>query len=193
MSGMKKHFPQFFHDEAGAILVEAALTLPMLILLSLVTFEYSFVFWQHQVVTSGVRDAARYLARVPIASSSTCGASMLATQVPGGVGSATYVAYAQNIALHGDIAATSGALPAFRVPQWSSAAPSFTVSVSCVTDQFSGNQPAYRGGVACAAGSCVPIVTVQVSYVYQEIGILTAFGFTAPGIAVSHSERWIGG
>jgi hypothetical protein len=190
---MKKHILQFLRDQAGVALVEAALTLPMLIVLSLVIFEYSFVFWQHQVVTSGVRDAARYLARVPIDSSSTCGAAMLATLVPGGVGNATYLTYAQDIALHGDIAAANGGVPAFRVPQWSSTPPNFSVSVSCVADPLSGNLPAYRGGVACGASSCVPIVTVTVSYVYQDMGILTGFGFADPGIAVAHSERWIGG
>jgi len=55
----------------GAAMVEMAMVTPVLIVLGLGTFEFGNYFYNHHIVTTGIRDAARYLARFddPIAQS----------------------------------------------------------------------------------------------------------------------------
>ncbi|MCF1710968.1 pilus assembly protein [Tabrizicola sp. J26] len=54
----------FARAEDGAILVEFALVLPMLLLVFAVIVEGSRMMWSYQAAISGVRDATRYLARI---------------------------------------------------------------------------------------------------------------------------------
>jgi len=69
---MNKHTPtpelpvlqRFQRDESGAILVEFALVLPLMLVFFAVIGESARTFWSYQQVISGVRDASRYLARV---------------------------------------------------------------------------------------------------------------------------------
>lgn len=51
-------------SDDGAALVEFTLMLPIMILLFAVIIEGGRMFWSYQAAVSGVRDAARYLARV---------------------------------------------------------------------------------------------------------------------------------
>jgi Flp pilus assembly protein TadG len=55
---------RFRADASGAALVEFGVLLPVLLLLFAVIIEGSRTFWSYQAAISGVRDAARYLARV---------------------------------------------------------------------------------------------------------------------------------
>jgi Flp pilus assembly protein TadG len=48
--------------ERGSALVEAAITLPIFLILVGGVYEFSFYFYQQQLAAAGVRDAARYLA-----------------------------------------------------------------------------------------------------------------------------------
>jgi hypothetical protein len=48
--------------DTGAALVESALVLPVFLVLVGGVFEFGFFIYQEQLITSGVRDAARYLA-----------------------------------------------------------------------------------------------------------------------------------
>ena len=50
-------------DQTGSALVEATVLVPVLLILFLGVFEYSYVFYQQQLIEIGVRDAARYLSR----------------------------------------------------------------------------------------------------------------------------------
>jgi hypothetical protein len=45
----------------GVALVEFALILPFLLMLSIITFEFGRAIWQYNQLTKSVRDAARYL------------------------------------------------------------------------------------------------------------------------------------
>ena len=47
--------------QSGAALVEFALILPFLLILSFMTFEFGRALYQYNVLTKSVRDAARYL------------------------------------------------------------------------------------------------------------------------------------
>lgn len=53
---------RFVAAESGAALVEAAVVLPVFLTLVGGVYEFGFFLYQEQLVTSGVRDAARYLA-----------------------------------------------------------------------------------------------------------------------------------
>ncbi len=55
---------RFRRKEDGAILVEFALIMPLLLALFAVTIEGTRLFVSYQAAISGVRDATRYLARV---------------------------------------------------------------------------------------------------------------------------------
>ncbi len=56
--------PGFARAEDGAIFVEFALVLPMLLLVFALIVEGSRIMWSYQAAISGVRDATRYLARI---------------------------------------------------------------------------------------------------------------------------------
>ncbi len=57
-------FWQFWRREDGAVLVEFAISLPLILILAFLTVESMRLFWSYQAAIAGVRDATRYLARV---------------------------------------------------------------------------------------------------------------------------------
>lgn len=63
-SKARKLLPRFWSDQSGAALVEFAACLPLMLILFAFIVEGAFMLWTHQVVVGGVRDAARYVARV---------------------------------------------------------------------------------------------------------------------------------
>jgi Flp pilus assembly protein TadG len=71
--------------QKGVAIVEFALVLPFLLLLTFITTEYGRAIWQYNTVTKSVRDAARYLS----------------TQQPG-----THITQARNLAVYGNLAGT---------------------------------------------------------------------------------------
>ncbi|MBD3678495.1 MAG: pilus assembly protein [Rhodobacteraceae bacterium] len=63
--GRNRHIiSRFRKDEDGAAMVEFAVLLPMLLLIFAMIIEGGRLMWAYQTVNAGVRDAARYLARV---------------------------------------------------------------------------------------------------------------------------------
>lgn len=108
-------------DRTGASLVEFTILLPFLLILGLGVSEFSSALYQHHLITTGLRDAARYLARVddPDAKS----------------------AAAKELAVYGEIGGTTK-----RVPWWNVA--DVAVSLEAVANPVN---PAtgtrtYRGG-----------------------------------------------
>lgn len=75
--------------EAGVALVEFALILPFLLLLSITAVELGRAIWQYDVLTKSVRDAARYLS----------------LQTPG-----TQMTQARNLAVYGNLSGTGSPL-----------------------------------------------------------------------------------
>lgn len=55
---------RFARDDEGAIVVEFALVLPLMILFLVVTAEGAKLMWSYQAAIAGVRDATRYASRV---------------------------------------------------------------------------------------------------------------------------------
>ncbi len=60
--GMVSWLKSFWRNDSGTALIEGALVLPVFLLLVGGVFEFGYFFYQQQLVTTGVRDAARYLA-----------------------------------------------------------------------------------------------------------------------------------
>lgn len=63
-------------DESGAVIVEFAIIMPIMLLLLALTIEASRIMWSYQSVIAGVRDAGRYMARVTPADICTSGGSV---------------------------------------------------------------------------------------------------------------------
>jgi Flp pilus assembly protein TadG len=103
--------------DGGAALVEGALILPVFLLLVGGVYEFGFFLYQEQLVTSGIADAARYLA-------------LSADPTGGGI-----QADAKNLAVTGSI---NGGSP--RVNGWS------TSDVSVTVDSVDNSTSTYSGG-----------------------------------------------
>jgi adhesin HecA-like repeat protein len=105
-------------NSEGSAVVEATVLVPVLFTLTFGVYEFSWVFYTHQLVSAGVRDAARYAAKA----SNPC--------------DSTIVTDAKNLATTGQISSGGTA----RVMGWSAD----SVSVSCGSvDNSAGT---YRGG-----------------------------------------------
>ena len=86
----KRSIASLWYDTQGSVLFEAAVVLPVIVPIVLGALEFSWYYQKQQLVESGVRDAARYVAR------SNAG---LSDANPCNDGTA--VANAKNIAPHG--------------------------------------------------------------------------------------------
>ena len=56
---MSRAMARFRSDGSGAVLIEFALTLPLLLLVVVGIFDFGFLFQQYQVVTNAAREGAR--------------------------------------------------------------------------------------------------------------------------------------
>lgn len=61
---LSHHIRRFVKDRSGAALVEFALALPLMLLVSYMCFDGLRLMWSYQAATAGVHEATRYLARV---------------------------------------------------------------------------------------------------------------------------------
>ena len=151
-----------FRNNDGSALVEATIIIPVLLILVFGVFEFSNLFWQQQLVTAGVRDAARYLARSINPSSSAAESA------------------AENLAVTGSIL---GGTP--RAPGWSPG----DVSVSFKSIE---NSPGIGGRGSYRGPQVIQVVTVSTAYTHPSLGFLDYLGLPNLIIHVSHSERITG-
>jgi len=114
---------RFSRRQEGAVLVEFALTLPLMLLFFAIIMESGRTFWAYQMVNSGVRDASRYIARAAPRN--------LCTVVGGSL--ASYNGVATTIVSNNN--AGNGVLPA-------------SVTVDSVTATLGCEAGTYRGGTA---------------------------------------------
>jgi Flp pilus assembly protein TadG len=154
----------FCKDAEGSALIEASILTPLLVTLMFGVFEFSWYFQQQQLVEAGVRDAARYMARVFDVQEGANPCS-----------SGTDVTNAQNIALTG---MTSGGTP--RVSGWSAA----SISVSCT--QINNSNASYAGP------QTLYTITVSTSFADPWLGYFGMLNLSVPNLSASHTERQIG-
>jgi Flp pilus assembly protein TadG len=163
-----------WRNQDGAALLEASILTPALFSLVLGVYEFSWYFYQQQLVEAGVRDAVRYLARIPISSTTTNPCSLSDAN---GTAFTTYIANAQNIATTGQIASGGTA----RVKGWMAA----NVSIPCPLS----NSPT---GTYADGTTTMWIVSASTSFADPSLGFLSFLGLTVPHLQASHQERFIG-
>lgn len=69
----------FAGDRQGAAAIEVAAVMPILVIVGLGTFEFGHIFYSTQLIQTGLRDAARYIARAPDPATAEATARQLAT------------------------------------------------------------------------------------------------------------------
>lgn len=159
---MRPTLSRFFKSKRGAALVEFSLVAPLLIFLMCGLAEFANVMRQYHIMEKGVRDAGRYLARMPMAGCTLNGAA---------------VAQAQNLALTGR---TTGG--SYLLPSWTDASTITVAVVQCV-DNSSG---AYRGR------DDMPVIEVTADAPYADLGLLSVIGIGDIDLEASHQQLWIG-
>jgi hypothetical protein len=159
---------RIWKDCEGSVLLEATIMFPVLFALIFGVLEFSFYFYQQHLVSTGVRDAARYLTRV---------------QDPT---DATLQTNAQNLAASGTTATSS--YRRVRGFDPGEVSISFTF-VSNAIDGTTGLRP-YRQ--SSEGGSSLRIIHVTGSFTWVPIGFWGYFGFGSKNVTVTHSERFIG-
>lgn len=153
---------QAWHDRSGTSLVETAVVLPFLIVLGFGVIEYGNALYLHHQIETGVRDAARYLARHedPLAAADA----------------------AKQLALTGSIAGGEK-----RVDEWNASDITITVrDVANPIDATTGER-AYRGGDPIR----IVRVSTDVSYGgLGSLNLLGSVSVIH--LSLSHEERVIG-
>jgi Flp pilus assembly protein TadG len=155
-------FRRFRRDREGTAAMEAGLAFPFMTLLAAGLFEFGGLFYNFELIQTGVRDAARYLSRVaePAAAETT----------------------ARNLALRGTVDG-SGAL---RVKWWESQHIQITYKTTPnPVDETTGRRP-YRGR------DPLVVVRVSTSFDYKGLGLLKAVGLGPMRVGASHEERYVG-
>ncbi len=155
-------------DRDGSALVEGAIIVPLLIVLLLGVYEFSWFFYQQHVISIGLRDAARYLAR----STDSCD-----------LGSPSWALAQENakkLATTGSIGGGSA-----RVKGWTGA----MIVPRC--GQVDNSSPA-RGPSPYRGGPVIYLVTVSTRFTDPTLGFFGLLGLPPPIISVSHTERVIG-
>jgi hypothetical protein len=88
---MRTLLHRFGRTQDGTALVEFALSLPLILVVSYGTIDSMRLFWSYQAAVAGVRDAARYVARVAPDDICTSGASLAGELAGRGVVPATII------------------------------------------------------------------------------------------------------
>ncbi|MGX5849725.1 TadE/TadG family type IV pilus assembly protein [Mesorhizobium sp. PL10] len=162
MTRFGKIIRRFKGDENGAALVEVAITIPLVLLLSAGVFEFSNVLNTRLLLEAGVEDAARYMAR--------CSSDW-----------ATCQGRAQNLAANG--AVTNGSA---RVPGWTPDKVSITKAISTAAVDGSGTE------LYLSSTGTVVVVQVSTELPYNGIVFWDYLGLGTLNINVSHQERVFG-
>jgi Flp pilus assembly protein TadG len=154
---------RFWKARDGAALVEFSLLAPVLILLMCGLSEFGNALRQYHIMEKGVRDAARYLTRVPMSGCTLNGGSVTAAQ---------YLALTGQTTAGGD----------YFLDQWTDPSTVTVALAQCVA-----NAPrVYRGH------DQMPVIEVTAQAPYQDLGLLSVIGIGDLQLEVSHQQLWIG-
>jgi Flp pilus assembly protein TadG len=161
-----------WHDEGGSALVEATIVMPLLLSLFLGVFEFSWFFYNQQLVVSGLRDAARYMTRIELTDGNR---DPCAQKDQYG---ALYTDDAANIAATAQPSAGGSA----RVSGWSAA----DVTISC------SSSAALDAGNYADGSTSMTIIDVVTRFADPSLGLFATLGLKAPMLSFSHQERFLG-
>jgi Flp pilus assembly protein TadG len=161
----------FWGDEDGSALVEATIVMPLLLSLFLGVFEFSWFFYNQQLVVSGLRDAARYMTRIELTDGNR---DPCAQKDQNGL---LYTADAANIATMAQ--ATGGSA---RVSGWSAD----DVTISC------SSSAALENGNYADGSTAMTIIDVATRFTDPSLGLFATLGLKAPMLSFSHQERFMG-
>jgi Flp pilus assembly protein TadG len=149
-------------DRDGTALVEGAIVVPVLALLLFGVFEFSWLFYEQHLISTGLRDAARYLARTPDPTDST------------------WQTNAKNIATTG----TFDGSGTVRVTGWVAA--DVTCSALSIANPVDGQNLLVTSGATDNQ-----VITCSTSWSYPTLGMFGFLGLTAGNLVVAHSQRAI--
>jgi Flp pilus assembly protein TadG len=150
----------FLHDRSGVAAAEMVLILPVALALLFATFEGAYyMICEHRVI-KGVRDAARYAARLD--------RSLYACPAATFSGSTATI---QNLARTGQLSGGSA-----KVSGWVDS--DITVSVTCT---------AGVGGIYANTGNYAPLVRVRTAFNYPSL--LGVLGFTTSTVRIGAAAQ----
>ena len=157
---MRKTIRELVAGDEGSALIEGTIVVPVLFALVFGVLEFSYYFYQHHLVSTGVRDAARYLARVQNPNSPT----------------------AQAIAQ--SLAATGSATPGSTVRRVAGFDPAEVfITVTPLANVAGG----LCGADPCRGTNPLNRITVTGNFAWTPLGFWGFFGFGSKNITVTHS------
>ena len=151
-----------WRNSEGSALIEGAIIVPVLSVIVLGVFEFSWLIDQQHLISTGIDDAARYIAR-------SANPNDLATQRA-----------AKNLATTGAIDGNTA-----RVRGW-------TASDVNITYASVKNPVDTDGLTLFRGGAVIQNVTVSTTFTVPSLGFFGFLGLKPPVLTVSHQERVIG-
>jgi Flp pilus assembly protein TadG len=151
-----------WRDDEGSALIEGAIILPVLFILVFGVFEFSWLICQQHLISTGIRDAARYIARSANPNDAT-------------------------IKKDAKYLATTGAIDGntLRVRGWT--ADDVEISYTFVNNSTNDN-----GLTSFRGGAVIESVTVSTTFTVPSLGFFGILSLSPPTFNVSHQERVIG-
>ena len=151
-----------WRNDEGSALIEGAIIVPFLLVLVLGVLEFSWLIYHQHLISTGIHDGARYIARS---------------------------ANPRDVTIQGDAKklATTGAIDGdtARVRGWTTR--DVHISYASVNNSVGSNGlTPFRGDAA------IQIVTVSTTFAVPSLGFFGSLGLKPPALTVSHQERVIG-
>src|SRR6516165_317005 len=150
-----------WRDGEGSALIEGAIIMPVLLILALGVFELSWLIDQQHLISTGIHDAARYIAR---------------SANPNDL---TIQKHAKNLATTGAIDGDTA-----RVKGWTTR--DVTITYASVNNSVGTN-----GLTPFRGGAVIQSVTVSTTFSVPSLGFFGFLGLKPPALTVRHQERVI--
>jgi Flp pilus assembly protein TadG len=151
-----------WRNSEGSALIEGAIIVPVLLVLVLGVFEFSWLIDQQHLISTGIHDAARYIAR---------------SANPNDL---TIQRAAKNLAITGAIDGNTA-----RVRGWTTR----DVNIRYASVE---NPVGVNGSTPFRGGAVIQRVTVSTTFTVPSLGFFGFLGLKPPALTVSHQERVIG-
>jgi Flp pilus assembly protein TadG len=153
---------RFGRSTRATAAIEAGLAFPFILLLAAGMFEFGGIFYSYELIQTGIRDAARYLARVPDPAAAETAA--------------------RNLAVRGSVD-SSGTL---RVSWWQASHVQITYELTPNPVDATTGRRLYRGD------DPLRVIRVSTSLDYPGLGLLTGVGLGPVRMTAAHEERYVG-